>query len=145
MDHEPRCRRTCTPKGHATAQSERRLIAQPPLMPFALGGLATPWSYLQAPVDATETPLVFAAQALEYVLPSQPHTGATSAAHAPGVIVQAPVPSALPQAMSGGKSQKKPVLQVLPSSPPQVVVGAAAQAPVWSMDAPATVAWQSLL
>ena len=52
---------------------------------------------VQAPRAATRTPAEFATHSLEYVLPSQPHTGLYSAEQNVGRVVQVPaVPQPVP-------------------------------------------------
>jgi hypothetical protein len=45
---------------------------------------------LQAPAADTLTPADAALQALSYVLPSQPHTGADISVHTSGFLLQVP-------------------------------------------------------
>ena len=64
-----------------------------------------PLSPGQAPVFATDTLLRPATHALEYVFPSQPHTGANSMVHMSGMALQVPDMSPAPHFASSANQQ----------------------------------------
>jgi hypothetical protein len=72
-----------------------------------------------APVCDTLTPAAMARQALSYVVPSHPQTGAIVVAHEAGMIVQ--TPSASSEHTPGASAQNCPVPHVTPVLPPQAL------------------------
>jgi hypothetical protein len=72
-----------------------------------------------SPVCDTLTPAAAARQALSYVVPSHPQTGATVVPHELGMIVQ--TPSASSEHTPVVSSQNCPVLHVTPVLPPQAL------------------------
>ena len=64
-----------------------------------------PLSPAHALVLATEIPLRLATQAVAYVLPSQPHTGANSMVHNSGIGWQVPAMSPAPHFAESGNEQ----------------------------------------
>src|SRR6187551_3299738 len=85
-----------------------------------------PLSPAHAPCWATDTPLRPATQAVEYVLPSQPHTGANSMVHRSGMGLQVPDMSPAPHLAEGANEQYCFSGQRTPAMPPHSLpVGAA--------------------
>ena len=112
-----------------------------PRVPHVLpSAMAEPLSPAHAPFAATDTLLRPATQAVAYVFPSQPQTGANSMVHMSGIGLHSPAMSPAPQcALTGNEqyclsAQRKPAMppHILPSGdrrpPPGAAAGGVAEA-----------------
>jgi hypothetical protein len=105
-----------TPAGSAEQSPELRLQNSPAAHVFPAPPPHTAPD-THSPVCETLTPAASARQALSYVIPSQPHTGASVVAHEVGMFLQ--TPSASSEQTPAGSSQNCPVAHVTPVLPPQ--------------------------
>lgn len=93
-----------------------------PRVPHSLpSAMPEPLSFAHAPALATDTLLRPATQAVAYVLPSQPHTGAYSMVHRSGIGWQVPAMSPAPHLAESGNEQNCFSGHLKPAKPPHIL------------------------